>query len=103
MPDPFNVLRGRLGHAVPARWSVTHSKRQLRIFYRSGTRVPQYGALHLDSGYLRLNYGPASGWGTSIVLPPAFWSRGRYHQGAPVSATWQVAGVDLVLVVAGTL
>jgi hypothetical protein len=57
----------------------------------------------LDSGYFRLNYGAASGWGTSIVLPPAFWSGGNYLQGTPVTVTWQIAGSNLLLSITGSM
>lgn len=56
---------------------------------------PQYGVLHQNSGFLRLNYGPEnSAWGTSIVLLPSFWSGGVYYQGALVNTTWKGQGTS---------
>jgi len=82
---------------------VTQSGNILQIAYGTGTDFPQYGALDLDSSYFRLNYGPTSGWGTSVILLPAFWSDGHYYQGAPITAAWQVEGPDLVLSIMGTI
>ncbi len=84
-------------------WEVAKVGNELQISYGDGNNHPQYGVLHLDSGYFRLNYGPSSGWGTSIVLPPAFWSGGTYYQGTPVTAAWQIEGSNLVLSIAGTI
>lgn len=84
-------------------WVVTQIGNELQIAYGSGANFPQYGALHLDSGYFRLNYSPSSGWGPSIVLPPAFWSGGSYYQGTPITATWQIVSSNLVLSVTGTI
>ncbi len=84
-------------------WRVTQVGEELRIVYAGARDFPQYGVLHLDSSFFRLNYGPASGWGTSIILLPAFWTDGSYRQGAPVDATWHVEGLDLVLSVTGTI
>jgi len=67
-------------------WSFSRNGQVLEIAYGQGTAYPQYGALHLDSSFFRLNYGPGSGWGTSVVLMPAFWENGRYFQGANISA-----------------
>lgn len=85
------------------RWSVTQKGNILEISYGKWTNFPQYAALDLNSGYLRLNYGPASGWGTSIVLPPSFWSGGNYYQGTPVTSTWKTEGSDLIISFAGTM
>lgn len=54
-------------------WSVTKDGNVIEIAYGRGTDFPQYAALHLESGYFRMNYGPGSGWGTSVILLPAFW------------------------------
>jgi hypothetical protein len=62
----------------------------------TGTSFPQYAALHTATGYLRLNYGVGSGWGTSVVILPSFWvNNGSYVQGAPIAATWTTVGGDL--------
>ena len=84
-------------------WDISQSGSILQIAYGSGTDFPQYAALHLDSSYFRLSYGPTSGWGTSVILLPAFWSRGRYCQGAPVDVRWHEEGSDLVLVITGSI
>ncbi|MDH7602634.1 MAG: hypothetical protein QHI38_10870 [Armatimonadota bacterium] len=83
-------------------WLVTKSGNIIQIAYGSGTQYPQYGALHTNSGYFRLNCGPDCGWGTSIVVLPSFWENGTYYQGAPISS-WShtVQGSDLVILIAG--
>jgi hypothetical protein len=50
-----------------------------------------------------MNYGPGSSWGTSVVLLPSFWEAGVYYQGAPVAATWETAGPDLLLSISGSI
>lgn len=89
-------------------WSVSQVSNILQIGYGSNAYRPQYGALDVNSGYFRLNYGPGSGWGTSIILLPAFWSAsscapGGYCQGAPVVPAWQVQKGVLVLTITGTI
>ena len=85
------------------KWMVDRNGDEVRIFRKWGTQFPQYGVLHADSGYFRLNYGLGSGWGTSIVLLPSFWSGGTYYQGAPVDVTCKIVGPNLVLAVNGTI
>jgi hypothetical protein len=75
----------------------------LQVNYGSGTSFPQYAALHTDSGFFRMNTGPASGWGTSVMLVPCFWSGGRYFQGAPITATWWTNGADLLISFTATI
>jgi hypothetical protein len=82
----------------------------LQIHYGNGTDWPQYGALHLNSSYFRLNYGPTSGWGTSIILLPSLWITDTqlcppdgYCQGAPINATSRVEAHELVLSISGTI
>lgn len=87
-------------------WSVTQRGSILEIGYGSGTHYPQYAALHLNDSYFRLNYGgptSGSGWGTSVILLPSFWSQGVYYQGAPITTTWKTVGPDLVLSIGGTV
>ncbi len=103
MRNAVGVSRAQPEQRDVASWAVTQAGNELQIAYGSGATFPQYGVLHLDSSYFRLNYGPASGWGTSVILLPAFWSGGQYHQGAPVTATWQVAGPNLVLSSTGSI
>jgi hypothetical protein len=93
---------------VTATWRVNQSGNILQIAYGSGVSYPQYGALDVNSGYFRLNYGPGSGWGTSVILLPSFWSKtacapGGYCQGAPVTPFWRVVGTDLVIILQGTI
>lgn len=85
------------------RWSITQAGNILEISYGSGTDFPQYAALHLESSYFRMNYGPGSGWGTSVILLPSFWQGGTLYQGAPITATWETVGEDLVLSIAGII
>jgi hypothetical protein len=90
--------------AAPAQsWSLRVRGTVLEIFYSTGGSAPQYAALHLDSSYFRLNYGPGSSWGTSVILMPAFWSNGVYYQGAPVSWSHRLEGADLVLLLSGRI
>jgi len=85
------------------RWLARQRGTVLEIAYGTGSYFPQYAALHLDSSYFRMVYSPQSGWGTSVILMPAFWSKGRYYQGAPVTASWRTEGSDLLLLVSGTI
>lgn len=85
------------------RWSARQNGDIIEIAYGSGTDYPQYAALHLDSGYLRMNYGPGSGWGTSVILLPSFWSRGAYYQGSPITATYTIEGADLLMTFRGNI
>lgn len=89
---------------VPAQtWQVRQRGTVLEVFYGSGSSFPQYAVLHLDSGYFRMVHLPYWGWSTSVILMPAFWSQGRYYQGAPVTATWRADGKDLLLFVSGNI
>ncbi|MCX6170189.1 MAG: serine/threonine-protein kinase [Ignavibacteriales bacterium] len=78
-------------------WSIKQNGTVLEIAYGSGTDFPQYAALHLESSYFRMNYGNSSGWGTSVILLPSFWSAGTLHQGAPITTTWKIDGVDIII------
>jgi len=69
----------------------------LEISYKSKRLSSQYGALHLNDSYIRLIYGPTSGWGTSIILLPVFWSRGQLYQGARISSSTRVERACLLL------
>lgn len=88
-----------------AGWSVLQDASELRIGYGSGGDFPQYAALHLESGYFRMNYGSGSTWGTSVVLLPSFFEKGRPYktQGAPVSAFWFGDGADLVIALSAVI
>lgn len=76
-------------------WSVRQTGEIVAIAYGSGTSFPQYAALHTASGHFRMNFGPSSGWGTSLILLPPFWSDGTYHQGGQTTATWVTVSGDL--------
>ena len=88
-------------------WSVNQNGTILQIGYGSGTNFPQYAALDLNSGYLRMVYSTTSQWGTSVVLLPALWSQAAcptdYCQGAPITATWKTMGTNLVFSIQGTI
>ena len=84
-------------------WKVTEKESIVEVAYGSETDFPQYAALHLESGYFRMNYGPGSGWGTSIILLPSFWEKGIYYQGAPISCTWITEGSELLLSFTGNI
>jgi len=84
-------------------WKVIERGSIVEVAYGSETDFPQYAALHLESGYFRMNYGPGSGWGTSIILLPSFWEKGIYYQGEPISYTWRTEGSDLLLSFAGNI
>lgn len=86
-----------------SKWSVDELDGVVRIFHKAGTQYPQYGALHLKDSYFRLNYGLGSGWGTSVILMPSFWSGGVYYQGAPVTASCKIVDTLLVLKIQGTI
>jgi hypothetical protein len=91
VPAPDPVAPSPVGSS----WSVRQAGDVIEIAWGSGTSYPQYAALDTASGYLRLNCGPGSGWGTSVVILPSFWSGGVYHQGGRMTATWDVQGEDL--------
>ena len=89
-------------------WIVTPSENELRIGFGSGTHFPQYRTLHLNDSYFRLNYGPNSSWGTSIILLPVFWSAERcpspgLRQGAQVNTRCKVEGSNLLLSITGII
>jgi hypothetical protein len=91
------------GEANPG-WSFRQRGDILEIAYGSGTSYPQYAALHTDTSYLRMNYGPGSGWGTPAVLLPSFWTGGAYYQGARITLdNIRVEGGELAIRFSGTI
>lgn len=84
-------------------WSVTRRGDVVEAGFGSGSEFPQYAAFHTDSGFLRLNWGPESDWGTSLIVLPCFWEGGRYHQGAQTSVSWQAHESCLTLSFAGLI
>lgn len=91
------------GPGNQSQWSVVKNENELKISFGNDTASHQYAALHLNDGYFRLINSPYSGWGTSVILLPAFWNNGTYYQGAPVAATWKISGSDLVLSIIGNI
>jgi len=98
------VLPGRANRSIAATartpensWSVAQRGRIIEVGYGNGSDFPQYAALHTDSSFLRLNYGPRSAWGTSIILLPSFWLDSSYYQGAQISVAWRNETADLVI------
>ena len=84
-------------------WTVDQFNGEIRIFHKAGTQYPQYAVLHLADSYFRLNYGLGSGWGTSVILMPAFWSNGQYYQRTPISVpSCQFVDTLLQLTIQGT-
>jgi len=80
-------------------WGVTQIGPRVEISHGQNGNFPQYAALDLNSGYFRLIPDTSSGWGTSVVLVPCFWSGGAYYQGTRVTCTSLSDGADLVLTV----
>ncbi|MFC2149665.1 hypothetical protein ACFLQ8_03085 [Candidatus Auribacterota bacterium] len=78
-------------------WEARRRGAILEIYYgRSGGKA-QYAALHLDSSYFRMIYGPGAGWGTSVILMPSFWTGGRLCQGADIGYDWSTSGTDAII------
>lgn len=104
---PASAALPTQGTAAMKTWSVTRNGPVLQIGYGSGVSFPQYAALHLNSSYFRMIYGTTAGWGTSVILLPALWSKTScakdYCQGAPVTAIWRKSGASLVLSIRGTI
>jgi hypothetical protein len=84
-------------------WRVVAKGAVLEIAYGRGEVIAQYGALHLDSGFLRLNTGPHCDWGTSIIVLPSYWDGGIYRQGGPVATNWHCDGPDCIVAFEGSI
>jgi hypothetical protein len=84
-------------------WSVSRRGQLIEAGFGLGTHFPQYLALHAESGFLRLNGGPGSDWGSSVALLPPLWEAGRYAQGGPVSVTWKSFGSTSILSFSGRM
>lgn len=89
--------------SVNRSWSVAQRANVVEVGHGSGSDFPQHAALHTDSSFLRLNYGPGSGWGSSLILLPSLWNAGRYYQGAAITTTWRHDGADLVILFEGNI
>ena len=104
---PAHAASPSRGNAGMRTWSVSRNGSVLQIGYGRGVDFPQYAALHLRTSFFRMVYSRAAGWGTSVILLPALWSKAScptdYCQGAPVTASWRKSGADLVLSIHGTI
>jgi len=84
-----------------ANWNVVQEGKLVRIAYGSGVNYPEYAAFYLDSSYFRMNYGPDSVWGTSVILFPSFWKNGyqqrRVEEKEPILYGWKTEGTDLIM------
>lgn len=105
VPGISATSRTTVKKAQLSQWHVYRGGKadsEVRIAYGSGPHRPQYASLQTKDSYMRLNSGPDSGWGTSIVTMPIFWSDGKNHQGTPVAVEWVTRGDNLLLMVTGT-
>lgn len=84
-------------------WSVAQRGSIVEVGYGAGNHFPQYAALHSECGFLRVTPSPLTAWGTSIILLPSLWIRGKYHQGAPIDLQWRQNLSDLVISFSGTV
>jgi len=94
---------GRQSGTAPSAWSLSLRGHVLEAGFGHGRHFPQYAALHTDSGFLRLNGGPGSDWGTSLVVLPSFWEAGQYHQGGPISVTSRESPSSLIMSFSGSI
>ena len=85
-------------------WSAVTSSNPITFSFGSGTTFPEYVALDTCSGYIRFVYSTSSAWGSSIILPPAFWTDDElYHQGAPINTQININCERLQILLTGTL
>jgi hypothetical protein len=103
MLTPTPICSAVVPPAAASYWSAARKGQILEVAYGVGSDFPQYAALHTESSFLRLNYGKQSGWGTSIVLLPSFWSDNRYHQGALITTRLHHDGTVLEISFAGSI
>ncbi len=103
LPGSANRLDAATTRTPANSWSVAQRGRIIEVGYGSDSDFPQYAALHTDSSFLRLNYGPSSAWGTSIILIPSFWVGGSYYQGAQIIVAWRNETADLVMSFNGSI
>lgn len=93
--------------SIAKTWRVSRQGNVLQIGYGKDKSVPQFAALHLASSYFRLLNSTNAGWGASVVLLPAVWSKTAcstdYCQGARVVASWKVRGANLGISLDGTI
>ena len=103
IPGRVNQSNAAIARTPANSWSVAQRGRIIEVGYGSDSNFPQYAALHTESGFLRLNYGPRSAWGTSIILLPSFWLGGSYYQGAQIIVAWRNENADLVISFNGSI
>ena len=89
-------------------WSWEKNGDMLEIAYGNEvTGWPQMAVIHLDTGALRMVYGPDSGWEPTVYIPPSLWTEengGETHYlGAPVSATVETVDGDLLVELDGAI
>lgn len=103
----FSLASEQSSHTSPPTvlkfWSASQRGSIVEVSYGSGTCFPQYAALHIDCGFLRINWGPHSGWGTSLVLLPSLWVAGEYYQGAPIDIQCRLDGSDFLIYFSGAI
>lgn len=97
------MLTGCGGGSGGPSWQVTNNSGVWQIAYGSDADLPQYAALDLSSGYLRMVPTRNSAWGTQAIVMPALWTGGTYYQGAPITPTIGFAGQDLLVDFTGTI
>lgn len=93
---------------TPDTWAWTLNNNILEIAYGNpGGGWPQLAALHMNTGALRLIYGPESGWGPTVYIPPSLWTQSgageTHHLGAALTGTAAVDNGELTLELAGTI
>ena len=111
----FDIFPGTLipvapGSACGPYWDVVKDSQNdiIRVTYGWHGHHPEYACLHMDSGFLRMNYGPQSSWGASIIVPPCFWAGdpGDLYQGELndlLTYDWHTEQRDLVLEIQGSI
>ena len=88
----------------PLRWETTVNEDILQINYGFHIYFPQFAALHLNSGYLRMLYKEEGGWGTSISLIPSFWENGELHLGTDIEIlSTKVEECELIIEFSGQI
>ncbi|MCI4627022.1 MAG: hypothetical protein L3V56_13835, partial [Candidatus Magnetoovum sp. WYHC-5] len=100
-------------------WSYNNKDKDntLEIYYKFNGTTPQYAVIDLDDSYFRMVYntnsGANSGWGTSVILFPSFWTKGicddnddddNLCQGTPIEInTITIDGDELVISITGEI
>jgi hypothetical protein len=88
--------------ASASTWYTSTSGTIYQISYGTPSSNPEYAVIDLTSGYMRFNTGPTSGWGTSVIVVPSYWSGGNLYQGYPVAVTSKISGTKLLLTLTAT-